>query len=436
MSVLVLAPEPLRASPTGPSRRAIKLAEAIATRCEVTLAAPAPSTFPEGPFRTVSTGPPDDQDLAREFARHDAVVVQTLPSPRQLLVALRHARRLVVDLIAPFALEAREMGDDAAVRWRAREMVAHLTAADLVVCSNERQRDLALGAGLAAGLLTRAAPAPPLDERLVVVPHGLDRLAVGRGRSALRTGELSDEGLRIAIWGGGIWGWLDALTAVRAAERLRSSRPDVRLAFVGLEHPDPVQRAAHAEAVAAARAEVARRGLDDTVVFRPRWLSREEYLEHLADADVGVSLHEETLEARFASRTRLVDYLEAGLPVVATSGDAMSAYVERYGLGRVVAPGDDAAVAAAIDALTSGDATRVAEGALEALRWERVAQPLVEFCASPPAPRRRSRAAAIALVAAEYPAFLRAVHREPGGGVARTVGRRAARLVSGRLRRA
>ncbi|HEX2087264.1 MAG TPA: glycosyltransferase, partial [Solirubrobacteraceae bacterium] len=382
MPVLVLAPEPLHPSPTGPSRRALRLAEAIAAECPVTLAAPAPSEFPDGPFRTIETGPRHDQELARAFAGHDVAVVQTLPSPRQLLVARRHAPRLVVDLIAAFALELREMGDDAAVRWRVREMVAHLAAADLVVCSNEHQRDLVIGVGMAAGLLDPATAGGPLDERLVVVPHGLDRGHRRRGDSALRSGELAGA-VRIAIWGGGIWSWLDPLTAIRAIELLRPARPDVRLAFVGLEHPDPAQRAAHAPLADEARAYVEERGLGEAVVFRPRWLDRDEFLDHLADADVGVSLHGDTLEGRFASRTRILDYLEAGLPVVASSGDAMAGFVERHGWGRVVAPGDAAACAAALDALTGGgQERRVDDDALAPLLWENVARPLVEFCAS------------------------------------------------------
>ena len=119
-SVLFLAPEPLRESLTGPARRVVMLARQVAEACEVTLAAPAPSVFPDGPFRTLETGALNDQRLARAFAEHDVVVTQTLPSPRQLLTAVRHARRLVVDLIAPLALEVSEIGAEGAARLAAQ----------------------------------------------------------------------------------------------------------------------------------------------------------------------------------------------------------------------------------------------------------------------------------------------------------------------------
>ena len=52
------------------------------------------------------------------------------------------------------------------------------------------------------------------------------------------------------------------------------------------------------------------------------------------EADLGVSAHRDHLEARYAHRTRLLDYLWAGLPVVATRGDALAELVDRERLGR------------------------------------------------------------------------------------------------------
>ena len=431
-TVVFLAHDPLGPSLTGPARRTVKLAEVVAEHCSVTLAAPCPSVFPGEPFRGIETGPPEDQRLGPALAGHDVVVVPTLRSPRQLLAARRHARRLVVDMTAPLALELLEIeaggpAREAVVRWRTRQMLDHLAIADLLVCSNERQRDLLVGAALAAGVLEPGANGAPMNVSIAVVPHGLDGIAPPRGRSQLRTGALAGENDRIAVWGGGTWSWLDPVTAIAAVERLRPSRPDLKLAFVGLDHPDPVQRRSHEPVATAARAYVRDHGLEDAVVFRPEWLPREAYLEHLADADAGVSLHRPTLEGRYASRTRILDYLEAGLPVVCSAGDTMSDVVAQHGLGHVVAPGDVDACAAALDAATASP--RREGSALESLLWRNVARPLVEFCVSRPEPAPWSRREALLLAAREYPPFLRAVRRTERGGVARAAGRRVAGVV-------
>jgi glycosyltransferase involved in cell wall biosynthesis len=310
-------------------------------------------------------------------------------------------------------------------------MLAHVAVADLVLCSNERQRDLLIGAALAADRLTADGAMPPLHERLVVVPHGLELESLCPGRSTLRTGALADEGLRLALWAGGMWSWLDPLTAIKAVERLRAHRPELRLAFVGTEHPDPDQRRAHAGPATHAAAYVRDHGLEEVVIFRPQWLSRREYVDHLVDADVGVSLNGSTLEARYASRTRVVDYLSAGLPVVCTGGDTMSDLVAAGELGMVVDAGDVDGCAAALDRLTQGAPRRIGNGAaVESLRWSNVAWPLVEFCLGTTLTPSASRRASLAAVARTYPAFVRAIHRQHGAGaLAGAVARRAARLM-------
>ena len=356
---------------------------------------------------------------------HDVAVVQALPSPRQLLTARRHARRLVADMIAPLALELAEVGDDqtatrAVVRWRAHQMVAHIAVADLVLCTNEKQRDLLIGAGLAAGLLDGGAP---LQSRVVVVPHGVDPVPPRPGRSLLRANGFAGGDDRVAVWGGGIWSWLDPLTAIRAVERLRPSRPDLKLAFVGLDHPNPVLRRAHGPLAAEAEAYVRDRGLEEVVAFRPRWLPREDFFAHLRDADVGLSLSGATLESRYASRTRVLDYLTAGLPVVCTRGDTMAELVDRHELGCVVDAADVGGVAAALDKLTEGEPRRVDDGAaLEPLMWRNVARPLLEFCLSDEPGVRRTPRSSLALAARGYPAL--PVGRLPNRGRRRAGGGR------------
>jgi hypothetical protein len=119
------------------------------------------------------------------------------------------------------------------------------------------------------------------------------------------------------------------------------------------------------------------------VHFHDGWVPYAERGAWLLDADIGVSAHPAHLESRFAFRTRIVDYLWAGLPVVATGGDALGELVRARDLGRAVAPGDVEAFAAACAELLDGGAEREREAVravAEELRWDRVVAPLREFC--------------------------------------------------------
>src|SRR5262249_8964045 len=106
------------------------------------------------------------------------------------------------------------------------------------------------------------------------------------------------------------------------------------------------------------------------------------------EADIGVSTHYASVETLFAFRTRLLDYLWAGLPMIVSSGDTLSELVAERGLGYVVAPGDVAGLASAILELAGEPNRRDKRAqAMAAVRerftWERTLEPLVKFCRAP-----------------------------------------------------
>jgi hypothetical protein len=94
------------------------------------------------------------------------------------------------------------------------------------------------------------------------------------------------------------------------------------------------------------------------------------------------------LETRFSFRTRALDYLWAGLPIVATEGDSFGQLIEEEHLGLTVPPEDPQALEEALLRLLSDPEmaaacrARVAE-ARKAFRWSVVLEPLVAFCREP-----------------------------------------------------
>ena len=122
---------------------------------------------------------------------------------------------------------------------------------------------------------------------------------------------------QVLLWGGGIWRWLDALTPIRAVERLRAERPR---GAPGLPGHGPARRSTRRRAHErrrgdrASRASAAWRG--SCVHFNPGWVPYEEREGYLLEADLGVCAHHDHLEARFSFRTRVLDHFWAGLPSV------------------------------------------------------------------------------------------------------------------------
>ena len=189
------------------------------------------------------------------------------------------------------------------------------------------------------------------------------------------------------LWGGGVYNWFDPLTLLRAIDRLRARVPSVRLFFMGMQHPHP--EVPEMEMARRTRALARELGLVGThVFFNEDWVPYAERTSYLLDADVGVSTHLDHVETAFSYRTRILDYLWAALPVVATGGDAIADSIAAHGFGLIVPPGDVAALDDALFALLADpDQNRACRTAIAAARselvWSRAASELVAMCTQP-----------------------------------------------------
>jgi glycosyltransferase involved in cell wall biosynthesis len=433
--VLVVSAEPVGARMAGPAIRAYELARALAASCEVTLAAPAPSEPPDADVALLEAGLADYDPLIAAVRAHDVVVAQLLP-PRLLGRVWREPTRLVVDLYNPTVVEAIEAtrAKPAASRARVTRIVgraaaAHLVAADLVLCASERQRDLWLGV-----LAGREALEPDALDRLAVVPFGVRAEPPRRATLPVLRGPIVPEGARVLLWGGGIWDWLDAPTAIRAVARLPD---DVHLVFQGRKRPALLARDEHA-AGAAALALARSLGLAGSRVhFNDAWVPYEERGAWLLEADLGVSAHPAHLETRFAYRTRIADYLWAGLPVVTSAGDVLGDHVADAGLGIAVPPGDDEAFAAACaELLADPEPARAnVRRAAESLRWDHVVRPLADFCRSGAkrAPdRHRARHVRNATIGQYAPIAMETLSTDGPAHLVRKLGANARRALRGK----
>ena len=383
----------------GPGIRFWEFARVLSRQFRVTLAIP--------PFLDLQEQPrePDFAAQIRICRRitelrsvvGEADVVVTLGAVVSVYPFLSTLKKpLVVDSYDPFMLAGLHQNRDAArderVAAHERYRKAHLIAlhsADLVLCASEKQRDYWLGMLSAVGRINPYTHDQDSSFRHLVrvVPFGLPRERPRHTAPALKgivPGIGRDD--KVVLWGGGIWNWLDAPTAVKAMARIAEQRSDVKLFFMGTRRPNlGLSRMAAVEQTIALSERL---GLKDKYVFFHDWVDYEHRQNYLLEADVGMMLHRDLLETRFAFRTRFLDYVWAGLPIVATEGDVLSEHVRHSELGRVVAPGDEAAVARAIlELLETPNLKEACQSRFAALaqayQWDVVTEPLVDFCRDP-----------------------------------------------------
>ena len=371
----------------GPGIRAVELSRRLAGRHEVTLVA-------QGAGELANEAVHASENLGAALAGADALITQGFGFPLPHL--LRFRGRLVLDLYDPVQLEqlahmgARPTPEQIVQVGYVRRRLQYLVRrADHLLCASRPQRALWLGWLGACGRLTPQALSDDAEalRLLAVVPFGLPESPPQRAGSPLRAAIGAGAEVRVALWAGGLWDWMDPALAVTAAALARQRVPDLQLALLAGQRPGnaaPPMRAA---------ADAARAVAGPGVHFIERWVPYEERGAWLLDADLAVSAHKPSLEAELAFRTRLLDCLWAGLPAACTEGDVLASEGGRQGWARTAPVGDARALADAMVALCDPEenarARTAASAAAKERTWQRSADTLLALLDAPAPPRAR-----------------------------------------------
>ena len=395
--ILVLSRSVIGPRMASPGVRAYQIAGALARampEAEITLGIPAgqePTAPPEPSVRFATYS--SNAEAAFLAGQHDVTISRNFPPQFARLLG---KTRLALDGFTPLYVEWMELSKrDILPKWRRTWMASNrwylnmqLTLADFVFCADERQRDLWIGMMMALALVPSDVYLrdPSLRKIIDVVPYGVSQRPLApKGRVLRGVVEGIGEDDRILLWNGGITEWNDVDTLLHAMARLAERRPEIKLVFMGVDHPDlafgPVA------GVTKHAFELARElGLENrNVFFRSGWVPYDRIDDYLAEADASVCLGYENLESRFAFRTRYVDLFRARVPLLCTRGDVLAERVERDPLGITVPERDVDAVERGIERILDDrefiEQCRDNLGAVAGeLSWDTVVQPLVDFC--------------------------------------------------------
>jgi glycosyltransferase involved in cell wall biosynthesis len=374
----------------GSAIRVLGLARALAERGHFPMVA-APRVkegYPEQPFpiRTFETMRPAEK-LRPLLEAADCVVLPLHGLAR--LPLLRDAKiPLVFDIYDPIVFELMETAP-AEVSGHFDLLERVLRRGDFFLCASERQRDFWLGALAGVGRLTSGGA--EMRGLIDVVPFGIDPTPIATARPGrpvlkaviptLATAE------KVIVWPGGIWDWTDPEILMRAMRILGQRAPGLHLVFFAGRHPSDGQTDSGAARKARSLAdEFGLRGR--TVHFIDDYVPYAERGRYLAECDAAVSTHRANLESHFAYRTRLLDCIWAGLPIVCTAGDVFAELVVRHEWGIVVAAGDAESLAHALERVARDDEfaancrARMAESR-HLFNWSDAVEPLARFCRQP-----------------------------------------------------
>jgi GT2 family glycosyltransferase len=391
--VLIITADRLGKRMAGPAIRCWEMAKLLSRQHRVTL----------GTTSEPDLDHPDFDVMQVNSERVDALLEETDLVIFQGFIMLFYPQiaasgvPVLVDIYDPFHLEGLEMRrEDAPIerfstaKSDIRVLNEQLQRGDYFVCASEKQRDFWLGQMSAIGRVNPATydQDPSLRQLIDVAPFGLPSDPPVKQESVIKgviDGIGEDDFL--LLWGGGIYNWFDPLTLIKGLGIVAADHSDIKLFFLGSAHPNPgVPEMRMASAAYRLAEELGL--LDKHVFFNPGWVEYEKRADYLLEADLGVSTHFEHIETAFSYRTRILDYLWASLPILATEGDSLSRLVNQHGLGLTVpAENVDELVAALRRLHNDRDLYQTCKANVEALApemtWERALAPIVGFANQP-----------------------------------------------------
>jgi len=392
--ILIISSEVLSNEMAGPAIRVWNFAKVLSEHMDVTLAIPNKTDIAEQDFKMVQFF--DDGQLKEIIGSNDIILCGGMTFAKYQSIK-ESGKYLIIDIYDPYNLATLAEYEKETVKKQLEifESIHNIFNeqfyyGDFFICASERQRDFWLGM-LAA--LNRVNPYsyrqdPTLRKMIDVVPFGLPGSRPVHTKNVLR-GKVDGIGKDdfIIIWGGGIYDWFDPVTLVKAMDKVKKKRDDIKLFFMGIKHPNPEVKESD---MAGKTIELAKKLelYDKTIFFNFGWVDYEERQNYLLESDIGIITHPMHIETRFSFRTRILDYLWTGLPIVSTKGDSLSDLIEKNDLGITVEDGDASDLADAIIRLAQNreyydKCVANIEKIAGHYAWDKICGPIIAFCKDP-----------------------------------------------------
>lgn len=372
----LLSSEPFRAEMAGIGIRYVEMARHLSSEgFEVTLVAPQTSGSPPGNtgdarFRAFERG-----KLSVLFDGCVAVVAQGQLA-NDLLLEVPETPA-VIDLYDPWLVENLHYMDSLGLdpfKNDHASWVLQMSRGDFFLCSSEEQRLFYVGFLTAMGRINpvRLRQDPELRGLIQPVPFG-----VAAELPAHRPYLDDSETPRLLF--GGLYDWYDPWPLLEAVAQLDQS---VELLFI---------RSANAESTPQSLFHKVETWCRDRQLWGRRvraldWVPYERRYDLLRDVDALAVTYRAGLETDLSLRTRLLDAVAAGCPILTSEGGSLASTLKTRGVAWVVAP-DPSSIAAALEEILAGVgvAERCQRGRELAKEWTwgSALAPLVEFLRSP-----------------------------------------------------
>ena len=393
-NIVLICPEPIREVVQGIGIRFLELATELTADHNVSLWVPNHDIPEKLPCQTI---PFPDQLFHRYLQGVDVVIVHGHISDRYFdaleLGNLSTGPPLVVDLYDPFLIENLQytdiLGDEIYYRDR-KVLFKQLARGDFFLTSSDAQRLYYLGILTGIGRLSPQIyhQDTTLRSFIDVAPFGIrpiseEILANLSGKlKGVVPGITPDD---LVLFFGGIYDWYDPMPLLDVLDEVFKKIPKLRVIFSINPNQETTPQGRFREIQAFSNTK----GWTGRYVFFIPWFAYKDRFSYLCDVDLAVCLHKSSLETDLSFRTRILDYMNLGIPIISTEGGEAGRILKQANAGILISPGNKITLKEALIRLLNSQDERIAIGkkgqqwVRRQMTWGKSLAPLKAFCAHP-----------------------------------------------------
>jgi len=257
-----------------------------------------------------------------------------------------------------------------------------LKRGDFFLCANKAQSSFYEGVLSALG---RINPKTYHDTGLRIVPYGIDAdEPVGKKQPIKKLlGGVSEKSWKI-LWFGAVYPWFNIKILIDAIQLLNEKHP-TQMVMVGaknpfVDHPDFIEKSKEVQAL------VSNPGIKD-IIHTHDWVPFEDRADWYLDCNLIITLNEPGMENSLSWRTRVADYVWAGMPIASNGGDPLTEDLIAHGAaGRLDISTLENLSESIYKILADESGLKRMKSQMQAYRpnlyWDHVVKPLVEIIAS------------------------------------------------------
>lgn len=370
MKIAVVCPEPLREVATGIGIRCWHIALSLANHFDTTLFLPEGSSHQVFPGEIQYYRKEDIGGLVKAFS---AVVVQG--EPANFILAQPDHPFTVVDLYDPYMIEALSY-DREAHHFAFSSLTLQIQRGDFFLCASQEQFLFYAGVLYGAGRLIPDyyQKDPELTQLLAIVPYGVeDTFPKDEPYDPTQWLGILPEGLLVFF--GGFYDWYDPSFLIQVWDAMLQQKP---AHLIITRHPR--EETTPQRAFYQFREEAEKRGWLSHYVHLIPWIPYVERIKAYRTCQVALSVYPEGFETQLSFRTRLLDFLWAGLPFVASFGGGVAATLRDLPGAYFVEGKSPEKFCQTLLAVAENppDPKLLNQGIRNRFTWERVLVPLVE----------------------------------------------------------